>query len=137
MKRRYLLVACALLLAFIAAGVRLVFLTEPVRAAERYLAATYAGQRQMKDVRVAVLSRSPDRVRLRLTARFDTDPDYGAADDPATWYTYSSDVDLLRHGLQWLPAQGGILSDDRTYSVFTWTATDPVTERARGAKPCT
>jgi hypothetical protein len=128
-----------LLLVLLAVGAGWAHLTAPARAAERYLAATYSGQHAFKDARIATLARSLDRATLRVTARFETDPDYGASNDPPTWYEYTGQVELARQGLRWLPARGGSLSGDRTYGFFngTWVATDPLTERSRGPKPCT
>ena len=128
-----------LLLVLLAAGAGWAYLTAPASAAARYLAATYAGQHAFKDARITTLARSLDHAILRVTARFETDPDYGAGNDPPTWNEYTDQVDLMRQGLRWLPARGGFVSGDRTYGFFggTWIATDSLTERSRGPRPCT
>jgi hypothetical protein len=76
------------------------------------------------------------RADLRVTARFQIDPDYGVPQDPATWYEYASPLALVRRGLLWQPAAGRLLPGDRLSGVFNWVATDPATERGRGPKPC-
>jgi hypothetical protein len=126
-----------LLLVALIIGAGLLFGLSPAQSVRRFLVATY-DQNPTKDIRIDILSPGIDRTTLRVVVRFARDPDYGAYDDPPTWHTYTTQVALARLGVRWVPAQGGLVAGDRTYSFFTkWTDTDPVAEGQRRAKPCT
>ena len=119
-------------LALVAAGVGWIYLVAPAQAARRYLLATYFDAGTPRAVRVETLSRGLDRADLRVTAQFEKDPDYGTVEGAPPWLEYTAGVALVRRGLRWLPAHGGLITGDRTYAVFTWTATDPAREKVRG-----
>ena len=128
-------IAIVVTLALASMGVALTLDAVPERAAEGYLAATYAGQRNYKDVRVETLERGLNNVTVRITARFEIDPDYGAYDDAPSWHEYAGDLKLARQGGHWTPERGKVLADGRTIGVFNafWVGTDPAQEKQRAA----
>jgi hypothetical protein len=131
------LIVLSLAALVVIAGAGLLFLVAPAQSVKHYLMTSYQ-QNHVKEIRLALLAWSPNRTTFRVTSRFERDPDYGVYDDPVTWHQYSVEVALIRHGLRWLPAQGGLISGDRSYGFFRdWTDTDPAAERLRAPKPCT
>jgi hypothetical protein len=133
--RRIAWVVAVVALVLAGAGVALTLNAAPARAAEGYLAATYAGQRNFKDVRVETLERSLNDATVRITARFEVDPDYGAYDDAPSWHEYAGDLKLTRQGGRWTPEHGKVLSNGATVGVFNafWIGTDPAQEKQRAA----
>ncbi len=116
-----------------AIGVILFVWAGPSLAVRRYLARTYTQDLAPQRVSTRVLMPGLARVVVRVEAFFRYDPDYGndrAARDGAV---YRGDVTLVRKGLRWVPAEGGVLSSGATYGLFNghWFAVDPEVERLR------
>lgn len=107
--------------------------TGPTLAVRRYLASTYIRDQAPQQVKTRVLWPGLNRATVRVEAFFRYDPDYGndrAAPDGAP---YRGDVSLVREGVRWVPAEGGVLSSGATYGLFNghWFAVDPEVERLR------
>ncbi len=105
----------------------------PTLAVRRYLASTYTQDLTPQDVSTRVLLPGLNQATVRVEAFFRYDPDYGndrAAPDGAT---YRGDVTLVRKGLGWVPAEGGVLYGGATYGLFNghWFAVDAEVERQR------
>lgn len=142
MLRWIVLIVAALAVILSGAGTVLALSHGPERAVHDYLVATYADHRAFKDVRVETLERGVNRAKVRLTARFAVDPDYGEYTDDTSWYEYANELELQRQGLRWVPRRGLVLPNGGTNGVFNtfWIATDPAREKNRAAPqlcPCT
>ncbi len=115
------------------AGAALFVWAGPTLAVRRYLASTYTQDLTPRDVSARVLSPGLNQATVRVEAFFRYDPDYGNDRAAPEGAPYRGDVALVREGMRWVPAEGGVLSSGATYGLFNghWFAVDPEVERLR------